>query len=94
VCYTNGTVEVNLIQNMKNQHGVDVKEALANAKKEGIHPSEITVLYKGLTAGQILRMTEADVLTHYTNACTLAKLTKKGKAMFAEKVTGFYTLGA
>ena len=79
---------------MKNKFEVDVKEALGNAKKEGINPSEIMVIYKDLTAGQILRLSEAGLITHYIQGGTLAKLTRKGKAMFAEKVAGLYTLAA
>lgn len=79
---------------MKNRYGVDLDETLLNAAAQGIDLSEITLFYTGLTDDEKKELARKNLLVETTNARTMAKFHPEGLALFPEKVSEVYYLGA
>jgi hypothetical protein len=79
---------------MRNPHGVDLEETLRNAEKEGIDLSEITLFYSGLTKSEELELKRHNLLVSRTSAAAIGRFNAEGVAMFPDKVSAVYYLGA
>jgi hypothetical protein len=73
---------------------VDFASVRANAAAAGVPPSEIAVIYKGLTAEERIRMNEAGLIAYETEGTVIARLADDGNQLFGEKAVGVYSLSA
>lgn len=79
---------------MKNQHGIDLGEVIQNASAEGIDLSEITLFYSNLTVDELNELKRMNLLTEKSNARAIGRFNSEGLALFPEKVSEVYYLGA
>jgi hypothetical protein len=79
---------------MKNRYGVDLAETIRNAELEGIDLRELTLFYTGLTEDEKEELSRRNLLVEDTKARTIAKLNSEGIALFPDKVSEIYCLGA
>lgn len=79
---------------MKNRYGVDLDEAIRNAETAGIDPSELTVFATDLTSEEERTLTAFGLIVAKTGSRVIAKLHSEGLALFPEKVSEVYCLGA
>lgn len=77
-----------------NQHGVNLKEALANMVKEGIPFDQVTVFYSDLSPEEVAFLKEKDLFRERTQAVVLGAISADGEVLFPDKVSGFYSLSA
>ncbi|MNC97274.1 hypothetical protein D3C83_148870 [compost metagenome] len=79
---------------MPNPHGVDFEKIIKNAELQDVNLEEITLFYEGLTDAELLELRRHGLLTSETGRCVMAKFNKEGIALFPDKVTAAYSLGA
>ena len=79
---------------MKNPHGIDLEEVIRNAAAEGIDLSEISLFYSGLTEPEINELSRHNLLVARTNERIIGRFNAEGIALFPEKVSEVYHLGA
>lgn len=79
---------------MPNPHGVDFDEIVKNAEKQGIDLSRITLFYEGLTAAELSELKRHNLFTGESERCVFGRFNKEGIPLFADKVTGVYSLEA
>ncbi|HVU17616.1 MAG TPA: hypothetical protein VHD32_11865 [Candidatus Didemnitutus sp.] len=79
---------------MKNKYGVDLELVIANAVTEGIDLSEITLFYSEVTATEIAQLSRKNLFVANSNARTIGRFDSEGRALFPEKVSEVYCLGA
>ena len=79
---------------MRNPHGVDLEETLRNANLEEIDLSQITLFYTGLTKSEELELERHKLLVSRTSAVIIGRFNSEGIAMFPNKVSAVYYLGA
>jgi hypothetical protein len=79
---------------MRNFHGVDLEETLNNAKKEEIDLSEITLFYSNLNEAEELELRTKNLFITKSEAVVIGRFTSEGIALFPDKVSAVYYLGA
>lgn len=79
---------------MKNRHGIDLAEVIANAMAEGIDLSEITLFYSDLTDEEETELRRHGLLVSNSGARVIGRFDAEGLARFPEKVSEVYHLGA
>lgn len=79
---------------MKNPHGVDLDEVRRNAETQGVDLSQITLFYAGLTELEELELARHKLLVEQTEAVILGRFHPEGFALFPDKVSSVYSLGA
>lgn len=77
-----------------NDSPVDFDAIRKNAANEGISLQQIAIFYKDLSPGEIAVMEEFCLITDRTGDSIVARFTENGDAMFPQKATGVYYLGA
>ena len=73
---------------------VNLAEVRRNAKLQGIPLAEIALIYRNLTTYERNSLQEWNLLVYDGPATVVARLTETGDALFEDKVTDVYYLGA
>jgi hypothetical protein len=67
---------------------------LRNAEKEGINLSEITLFYSNLDELEELELKRKNLVVSKTGTVIIGRFTAEGIAIFPDKISAVYYLGA
>jgi hypothetical protein len=79
---------------MPNPYGVDFEQVFKNATADGIDLNQITLFYTDLTLEEIDELKRHSLFVSASQKCVMGKFNKEGLALFPNKVSSVYSLGA
>jgi hypothetical protein len=79
---------------MRNSHGVDLDLVVGNAAADGIDLAQISLFYSGLTDAEELELRKRNLVVGKTEVVVIGRFNSEGVALFAEKISSVYYLGA